>query len=170
MAHSFATTTVVGSTVLGVAHISGDKLDYCMLGDVQMFLYRESQNHGACQVMTTEAVRLVSDQHPQGIPPQCFLPDATSQSFAYVENVFRQSKFGTIKDLRVNDTIIMASDGVTVAAWSCVEDESTTSQPGVTRIRGDTQYMQANHPVQWTTCAVTDDRRMRANKQSVNES
>ena len=42
-----------------------------------------------------------------------FLPDATSQSFAYVENVFRQSKFGTIKDLRVNDTIIMASDGVT---------------------------------------------------------
>ena len=45
-----------------VAHITDNKLDYCVLGDVQLFIIRRS-THGVQMLLKTEAARIQTEAH-----------------------------------------------------------------------------------------------------------
>ena len=67
VARSFANTEVLGSTVLGVCHQTNDKLDYCVLGDIKLFLFRRNSHNSVCLMESVSGGRRVCTQYPQGI-------------------------------------------------------------------------------------------------------
>lgn len=104
-------TSALGSTFLGVCHLTGRKIDYTMLGDVVMYLYRSGPNKSAYEVMRTPVVRNTSVGSVP-VPPQVCLYQASAMSVTHVETVFKQAVTGSLSDIRPHDTIVLVSDGV----------------------------------------------------------
>ena len=113
LAHTFSTSAALGSTVFGVGHVTRNKIDYCLLGDVQMMLFRESYTHGAKIIFPLQSVS--SQVQKSVLPWQAFNAGPSQMSFAYVENIFQQANFGSIMEVRPEDTLMLLSRGVTNA-------------------------------------------------------
>ena len=52
VAKCFADTDALGSVVLGVVHATGEKMDYCVLGDINILVYRVCENHVCREVFS----------------------------------------------------------------------------------------------------------------------
>jgi serine/threonine protein phosphatase PrpC len=113
VARCFADTRAVGSTVLGAAHMTNDKMDFCILGDVQILVYRAGSCSGSYVLFKSDIVRMHHDLHPQGIPPQACSYDFSDKTITYIEKVFHHCQFGSLKKMQENDTVLIVSDGVT---------------------------------------------------------
>ena len=91
LASSFYDSEALGSACLSVTHINRNKMDYCILGDVQVFVFRHSRAHGSIVVFASKRERST-----RGVPPQAFLDRRESLTKEYVERVFIQSEFGSV--------------------------------------------------------------------------
>ena len=100
----------LGSTTVGVCHITGDRIDYAMLGDIQMYVYRQAAGC-AFEVKQTRVVR-IDQGGPLACPAQAGLYQASDMSRSYVEQIFKPCEYGVIANIRLHDTIVMVSDGV----------------------------------------------------------
>ena len=107
IAKTFSMTDARGSAVLGLGHLTGDKLDYCLLGNITLYLFRRTCYKGV------RLVDCISGHIRGGVPDQCYMPSSSWQSFTYVEETFAPAVFNKIKPLMPDDTIIFAGHGVT---------------------------------------------------------
>jgi serine/threonine protein phosphatase PrpC len=107
-ASCFSQTTALGSTVFAVCHLTGTKLDFCTLGDCQIFVFRQCGAEGAREIFRSEAPRDANQ-----VPPQAYLDNPANLSYEHVERVFQSCKYGKIPDMQAGDTVLVASDGVT---------------------------------------------------------
>ena len=103
--YAFLKTTVLGSSTFGVCQMTDGKLNYAMLGDVQLLVFRRNML-GVRTVCASKIYR-------QGqTPAQTFLVNARDMNPSYVNSIFSVCDYGVVA-LEKHDTVVLCSDGVT---------------------------------------------------------
>ena len=107
VAQSFAETEAdsTGSTQIAVAHLTGTKLHYCVLGAAKIFVFRQCRTHGAREVFQSPSIK-------EGTFPQAYLPDTSWLTYWYIKHVFGPCRFNLFPDVRPDDTILVAGAAV----------------------------------------------------------
>ena len=104
---SLSTQWTEGSVTLAAAHITSQTLSYCILGHMQLYVFRENAQ-GAKLILN-------SDWYATDVKKsaQAWVVDDRTITQAFAERVFSASTFGVVRDLEKNDTVVLLSGGVT---------------------------------------------------------